>query len=344
MLTMRSFGWQKDVLCVCALVYCLCLDLSFQNFTDSIYEDIIFYTNQSTWKRTPKPTPYMYRDLKIISDKKVKPQQPELFQVFWSLNETLNVLYDPKYKDVPGAIFLKKIWEDVTTPKKVYYRSTRRPKTSTEPYWYWEQPVKKLPGRQNPFILVEGTDRHLKRYLMKKIMKNTGCTRVRTIPKITYKLRRQFEGAFLQPLKRVFVNLQFYLSALDAERVLEADPVIMSGLWLNHAAEYLARKYTNDSQLPPRGDPCYQWPADLLRPDITFYLQVPRVVKKGGLDEAHRYLRVVEVVKRMEPPVVMLNETFCNATLQNVIRLRQLMNDMIGEKYPHIRFTNPNAV
>lgn len=58
-----------------------------------------------------------------------------------------------------GALALKRIWEDATIPKRVYYRSTKRPKTTTEPYWYWEQPVKRLTGRQNPFILVEGTDR-----------------------------------------------------------------------------------------------------------------------------------------------------------------------------------------
>lgn len=64
---------------------------------------------------------------------------------------------------------------------------------------------------------------------MKRIMKNTGCTRIRTIPKSTFVLRKKFEGAFLLPLKRAFVTLQFYLAALDVKRTLETEPVIMSG-------------------------------------------------------------------------------------------------------------------
>lgn len=44
----------------------------------------------------------------------------------------------------------------------------------------------------------------------------------------------------------------------------------------------------------------------------------------------------------MEPPVVILDETFRNATMNNVIHIRNLMKDMIGQRYPHIRFTNPN--
>ncbi|XP_054288576.1 uncharacterized protein LOC129004157 [Macrosteles quadrilineatus] len=333
-----------DVYCgsfsVCFLIYYFLVTPTYQNFTDSIYDDIIFYTNQSTWKKTPKPTPYMYHNFKIISDKKINPHNAELFRIYWTLNETLDVLFDPKYEKEEGAIALKRIWHDAITPKKTYYRSTRKPKTTTEPFWYWEQPTKKQPGRQNPFILVEGTDRRLKRYLMKRIMKNTGCTRIRTIPKTTYKLRKKFEGAALLPLKRAFVTLQLYLAALDVNRVIETEPVIMSGFWLNHAAEYMARKYDNET-LPPLGSECYNWPQDLVKPDLTFYLNTPREVKKGGKEEAHRYMRVVEVVKRMQPPVIMLNETYSNATLGNVIHLRYMMKDMIGSQYPHIRFIKP---
>lgn len=40
-----------DVFSVCVLIVYLFVVPSYENFTDSIYEEIIFYTNQSTWRK-----------------------------------------------------------------------------------------------------------------------------------------------------------------------------------------------------------------------------------------------------------------------------------------------------
>jgi UMP-CMP kinase 2 len=51
--------------------------------------------------------------------------------------------------------------------------------------------------------------------------------------------------------------------------------------WHSTAASAIADEVRNKSlQLPPRGDPLYNWPEDLTKPDIVLFLNVDEKVRR----------------------------------------------------------------
>lgn len=49
---------------------------------------------------------------------------------------------------------------------------------------------------------------------------------------------------------------------------------IVYSYWMDQCAYSIIKYY---DELPPSNDTAYEWPSDLLKPDIVFYLNLPEV-------------------------------------------------------------------
>ncbi|KAG8262425.1 UMP kinase activity protein [Homalodisca vitripennis] len=84
--------------------------------------------------------------------------------------------------------------------------------------------------------------------------------------------------------------------------------------WHDQAAFAIAKEFQDIKDLPPPGDPVYRWPADLLKPDLVFFINSPdresghwRVTPRPNVFKP----KLVEVMRRMYGmPVLELNDTF----------------------------------
>uniref|UniRef100_A0A1B6GC99 Uncharacterized protein n=2 Tax=Cuerna arida TaxID=1464854 RepID=A0A1B6GC99_9HEMI len=238
----------------------------------------------------------------------LKPEEKyERFEILYSLKDVWDVINSPQYSSVPVVKKIRAMWEDKTVPRIVQKKPRKRRKNATTtiepPETSWEDELvettplyetttrMRLPGRQNPFVLVEGTLTLTRRKLLRGLMKHTTFAYVRTMRKSPFKYKDKFKGPELLKLKRAFVSLQLYLTGRDVETILEERPVIMSGFWMRQAAEYIARRYQDLSQLPGIGSACYQWPADLVTPDLILFLHTPRANGTVNEDTVKRHQR-----------------------------------------------------
>lgn len=128
-------------------------------------------------------------------------------------------------------------------------------------------------------------------------------------PKSLMNLKFSFDNG---PLKRAFHGLSMYASGFIARRIVSHYPVIINGYWFDQVSFSVARTFRNYS-LPPEGSKVYEWPKDLVPPDIIFFIvNENNVFEKyplGGTRSPDDIMvRMLEVCRRMRGvPVVELN-------------------------------------
>lgn len=234
------------------------------------------------------------------------------FGVFYSLQDVLDNFNVPDYRRIPSVRKLVSTFEAHCRPRWPFTPIYSR--------------------RRFPFILVESTHKNNRRYLAKKLAKSLGAKYVATMPRCFMKLRDSFKDDIA--LKRMFYALSMYVTAFNVRHIINDSPVVLSGYWMDQAAFNIAKEFA--SGIPPPTSRLYEFPKDLLAPDIAFFLNVPpKPTEIVGNDVIYFNSRITEVYRRLrDPGVVELNSTFLR--LENMGELRVLLRRELQDRFQHL--------
>lgn len=134
--------------------------------------------------------------------------------------------------------------------------------------------------RSHPFIVFEGLDGSGKTTNVKKLTEFLHGWTVSTPPDCMLPLRDHFNQ---QPtaLKRAYYGLGNYIAGRHVEKLLHSHAVIMDRFWYSTAAYAIAEEVNAGRlQLPQEGNPLYNWPSDLVKPDLVLFLELDESIRR----------------------------------------------------------------
>lgn len=243
---------------------------------------------------------------------------PDVPGSYWNVNELFNLerllkdLYNPQLQyNQPVVSLLRKYNETCAIAANV---------TS---------------DRQHPFIVIESVY-DLGRKVVTQIVANSiGGYYSYNPPKLFAGLSRQFEGL---DMRAKFYALCKYAGANLVKHACQTDPVVMERYYHDQAVYSLAKVYKN-ADLPTIESRIYDWPADLLQPDLAFFLNYAET-KRPSTNV--RIERMIEIFRRMRNPrVIEIQASHSVQVMANEIITEINMN--LGKNYPlpRVRFPTP---
>ncbi|XP_037384457.1 LOW QUALITY PROTEIN: UMP-CMP kinase 2, mitochondrial [Talpa occidentalis] len=125
-----------------------------------------------------------------------------------------------------------------------------------------------------PVIVIEGLDATGKTTVTQAVAESLQAVLLRSPPACIGHWRQIFDE---EPtiIRRAFYSLGNYIVATEIARASAASPVIVDRYWHSTATYAIATEVTGGVQhLPPAHHPIYQWPRDLLEPDLVLLLTV----------------------------------------------------------------------
>uniref|UniRef100_A0A4W3HRS2 UMP-CMP kinase 2, mitochondrial n=1 Tax=Callorhinchus milii TaxID=7868 RepID=A0A4W3HRS2_CALMI len=188
-----------------------------------------------------------------------------------------------------------------------------------------------------PVIGIEGLDATGKSTLTESLRESFKAVLLKSPPDCIGRYRKRFDTE--PPLiRRAFYALGNYITASFIANKSATSPVIVDRYWHSTAAYAIATEVSGKAEnLPPPHHELYQWPLDLLQPDLVLLLtlspeeRIRRIEGRGEQKtkeemelEANCLFRqrVEETYKRMENPACVLvdasaskEEVFKNAHL-----------------------------
>ncbi|XP_067400912.1 UMP-CMP kinase 2, mitochondrial [Emydura macquarii macquarii] len=168
-----------------------------------------------------------------------------------------------------------------------------------------------------PVIVIEGLDATGKTTVTHSVKDSLNALLLRSPPACISQWRKTFDD---EPtlIRRAFYALGNYIVASEIAKASTESPVIVDRFWHSTAAYAVATEISGKvHNLPPVHHEVYQWPEDLLKPDLVLLLTVSpeeriRRLQGRGLEkteeetklEANSLFRqkVEESYKRMENP------------------------------------------
>ncbi|CAM4532464.1 UMP-CMP kinase 2, mitochondrial [Caretta caretta] len=168
-----------------------------------------------------------------------------------------------------------------------------------------------------PVIVIEGLDATGKTTVTQSVKDSLNALLLRSPPACISQWRKTFDD---EPtlIRRAFYALGNYIVASEIAKASTESPVVVDRYWHSTAAYAIATEISGKVQnLPPTQHEVYQWPEDLLKPDLVLLLTVSpeeriRRLQGRGLEkteeetelEANSLFRqkVEESYKRMENP------------------------------------------
>nr|ACO52064.1 Probable thymidylate kinase 1 [Aquarana catesbeiana] len=169
----------------------------------------------------------------------------------------------------------------------------------------------------HPVIVIEGLDATGKSTLTESLKQHLKATLLRSPPDSISRWRKTFDDE-TSLIKRAYYALSNYVAAVDIAKASEVSPVIVDRFWHSTAAYAIATEIGGNIQnLPDHHHVVYQWPEDLLKPDLVILLTVSdeeRIhrIRKRGLQETQEEKeleansmfrqKVEEAYRRMENP------------------------------------------
>uniref|UniRef100_A0A1B6CCD5 Uncharacterized protein n=1 Tax=Clastoptera arizonana TaxID=38151 RepID=A0A1B6CCD5_9HEMI len=123
-------------------------------------------------------------------------------------------------------------------------------------------------GLRRPFIVVEGNDRDSRKQITTKLSRFFGARVMGNPPQCLGPMVPILAKDFI--LKRVFFSFCLYVIAYNVKHLLNIGyPVVLNGYWHDQASFSIEKRFL---KLPPKNHALYQFPDDLFRPDIIFYI------------------------------------------------------------------------
>uniref|UniRef100_A0A8C5X798 UMP-CMP kinase 2, mitochondrial n=1 Tax=Malurus cyaneus samueli TaxID=2593467 RepID=A0A8C5X798_9PASS len=138
--------------------------------------------------------------------------------------------------------------------------------------------LEKCPEHQKkggfPVIVFEGLDATGKTTVTQAVKDNLNCVLLRSPPACISQWRTVFDDE-PTPIKRAFYAAGNYILASEIAKASTQAPVVIDRYWHSTAAYTIATETSGKVQdLPPAQDVVYQWPEDLLKPDLVLLLTV----------------------------------------------------------------------
>uniref|UniRef100_A0A8C6RRS6 UMP-CMP kinase 2, mitochondrial n=1 Tax=Nannospalax galili TaxID=1026970 RepID=A0A8C6RRS6_NANGA len=121
-------------------------------------------------------------------------------------------------------------------------------------------------------IVIEGLDATGKTTVTQSLSKSLKAVLLQSPPSCISQWRKTFDN---QPtiIRRAFYSLGNYLVASKIAEESTKSPVIVDRYWHSTATYAIATEVSGGLQyLPPAHHPVYQWPGDLLKPDLVLLL------------------------------------------------------------------------
>ncbi|XP_071052795.1 UMP-CMP kinase 2, mitochondrial-like isoform X2 [Onthophagus taurus] len=128
--------------------------------------------------------------------------------------------------------------------------------------------------KRYPLIVFEGLDGSGKTTLSKKLAEKHNAALFCTPPSSISDIRDVFEND--KVLRTAYYSLGNYLAQIEILGKLKEKPVVLDRFWHSTTAYSLAQSVHNGQIkcLPPKGDKIYNWPSDLIQPDMVVFLDV----------------------------------------------------------------------
>ncbi|XP_058657487.1 UMP-CMP kinase 2, mitochondrial [Ammospiza caudacuta] len=138
--------------------------------------------------------------------------------------------------------------------------------------------LEKCPAHQKkgsfPVIVFEGLDATGKTTVTQAVKDTLNGILLRSPPPCISQWRTVFDDE-RTPIKRAFYAAGNYILASEIAKASTQAPVIIDRYWHSTAAYAIATETSGEVQdLPPAQDEVYQWPEDLLKPDLVLLLTV----------------------------------------------------------------------
>ncbi|XP_004644662.2 UMP-CMP kinase 2, mitochondrial [Octodon degus] len=137
-----------------------------------------------------------------------------------------------------------------------------------------DQCPKQVQKGEFPVIVIEGLDATGKTTVTRSISEALGAVLLQSPPPSLGHWRKIFDD---EPniIRRAFYSLGNYIVASEIAELSARSPVIVDRYWHSTATYAIATEVSGGPQhLPPAHHPVYQWPQDLLRPDLVVLLTV----------------------------------------------------------------------
>ncbi|XP_046519276.1 UMP-CMP kinase 2, mitochondrial isoform X1 [Equus quagga] len=125
-----------------------------------------------------------------------------------------------------------------------------------------------------PVIAIEGLDATGKTTVTQSVSETLKAVLLKSPPSCIGQWRKIFDD---EPtiIRRAFYSLGNYIVASEIARESTKSPVIVDRYWHSTASYAIATEVSGGLQhLPPAHHPIYQWPRDLLKPDLVLLLTV----------------------------------------------------------------------
>jgi len=125
-----------------------------------------------------------------------------------------------------------------------------------------------------PVIAIEGLDATGKTTVSRSVSDSLKAVLLKSPPACISQWRKIFDD---EPtiIRRAFYSLGNYIVASEIAKESTKSPVIVDRYWQSTATYAIATEVTGGLQhLPPAHHPIYQWPRDLLKPDLVLLLTV----------------------------------------------------------------------
>ncbi|XP_054287108.1 uncharacterized protein LOC129002978 isoform X2 [Macrosteles quadrilineatus] len=137
--------------------------------------------------------------------------------------------------------------------------------------------------------------------------------------------------------RRAYYCLTKYAVANVAAKMLRDDPVVMERYWLDQITFAIAKTFK--SELPPLDSGLYDWPKDLLKPDLTFFINADNKSLDGLYqpNEINNFtlnlLQVYDYFKMKIPMVEISSNQSLLAMVKEVVgHVRSLGPEIVEEK------------
>lgn len=125
-----------------------------------------------------------------------------------------------------------------------------------------------------PVVVFEGLDATGKTTVTQAVKDALDAILLRSPPACISQWRTIFDDE-PTPIRRAFYAAGNYILASEIAKASTQAPVIVDRYWHSTAAYTIATEINGDVQnLPPAQDGVYQWPEDLLKPDLVLLLTV----------------------------------------------------------------------
>ncbi|EPY75574.1 UMP-CMP kinase 2, mitochondrial [Camelus ferus] len=125
-----------------------------------------------------------------------------------------------------------------------------------------------------PIIVIEGLDATGKTTVTQSVSDSLKAVLLKSPPSCISQWRKIFDD---EPniIRRAFYSLGNYIVASEIAEESTTSPVIVDRYWHSTATYAIATEVSGGLQhLPPAHHPIYQWPRDLLKPDLVLLLTV----------------------------------------------------------------------